>query len=89
MREGREAGVREKDERSRRGRKDDESEVSGNVRMSGEGRWEAAEADLEGRLLGLPADRGVGCLSPSGSVPYPDSIVQTPTDGRPGRLSRL
>jgi hypothetical protein len=50
--------------------------------MSGEGRWEAAEADLEGRLLGLPADRGVGWLSPSGSVPYPDSIVQTPTDAQ-------
>lgn len=55
--------------------------------MSGEGKWEAAEADLEGRLLGLPADRGVGCcLSPSGSVPYPGSIpgsiVQTPTDAQ-------
>lgn len=50
--------------------------------MSGEGRWEAAEVDLEGRLLGLPADRGVGCLSPSGSVPYPGSIVQTPTDAQ-------
>jgi hypothetical protein len=63
---------------------------SGDVRMSGEGRWEAAEADLEGRLLGLPADRdrGVGCLSPSGSVPYPGSIVQTPTDAQ-AVLSRL
>lgn len=54
--------------------------------MSGEGRWETPEAaDLEGRLLGLPlaADRGVGCcLSPSGSVPYPGSIVQTPTDAQ-------
>jgi hypothetical protein len=55
-------------------KKDDESERSGDVRMSGEGRWEAAEADLEGRLLGLPADRGVGCFSPSGSVPYPGSM---------------
>ncbi len=48
-------------------------EGSGNVRMSGEleGRWEAAEADLEGRLLGLPlaADREVACLTPSGSAP--------------------
>jgi hypothetical protein len=49
--------------------------------MSGEGRWEVV-ADLEGRFLDLPADRDVGCLSPSGSVPYPGSIVQTPTDAQ-------
>jgi len=82
VREGREAGIREKDERIAQREKNDGSERSGDVRMSGEGRWEAAEADLEGRLLGLPADRGVGCLSPSGSVPYPGSIVQTPTDAQ-------
>src|SRR6266849_71970 len=70
MREGREARICKRDERSRKGRKM-MARKRVNVRMSGEGRWEAAEADLAGRLLGLPADRGVGCLSPSGSVPYP------------------
>lgn len=68
---------KKKDERSDKGRKMmDRKGSNGDVRMSGEGRWEAAEADLEGRLLCLcfPADRGVGCLSPSGSVPYPGSI---------------
>lgn len=76
---------KKKDERSNKRKKDDGSEwSSGDVRMSGEGRWEAAEVDLEGRLLCLPGDRRVGCLSPSGSVPYPGSIgsIQTP-DGRP------
>ena len=80
MREGREAGIR-KEMRDRAKKKDDGSGVSGNVRMSGEGRW-VVVADLEGRFLDLPADRDVGCLSPSGSVPYPGSIVQTPTDAQ-------
>jgi hypothetical protein len=81
MREGREAGKWKKMRDRAQGRKDDGSGISGDVRMSGEGRWEVV-ADLAGRFLDLPADREVGCLSPSGSVPYPGSIVQTPTDAQ-------
>ncbi len=79
-REGREAGIWGEKGKIAQRKKDGGLEGSENVRMSGEGRC----ADLEGRLLGLPlaADREVACLSPSGSVPYPGPIVQTPTDAQ-------
>ena len=81
-REGREAEIREKVERWFKVEERILSDKVGNVRRSGDGRWDGtvgAPGLLVGRFLDLSADRVVGgwdcVLSRSGSVPPAGSIL--------------